>query len=408
MMPGEDITQELSELMAAGAGTPLEDAAFDRLARAVFELQFEGCNPYRAFCERRGKTPANTAHWIEIPAVPTSAFKEADLVSDRSPAARVFQTSGTTSGVRGRHILSARALELYRASALPMFLHYMLPDLERIPPAEGGPETARQRPRTSLLPVVFGPRANDVPYSSLYFMIEEVCRAFCAEEPRHVLGPEGLDRGALRQALVEAEGQGRPMLLLGTALAFQGVCQWLAADGERFFLPEGSRIMETGGLKGSTTATTPHGLRAALSDRLGLDPRSVVSEYGMTEACSQFYEDALRANWVACEFITEIPDRESGRRIKYGPPWARAVICDPETLEPVEAGSPGALRLVDLANRFSISFLQTEDLAVAPRAGERGLGSAPFIYLGRVAGAEARGCSLVAEEWARATKGQGS
>jgi hypothetical protein len=164
--------------------------------------------------------------------------------------------------------------------------------------------------------------------------------------------------------------------------------------------------METGGTKGAHVEITAAGLRAALADRLGLDPRAVVGEYGMTEACSQFYESTLRAMADSCELADSPGDDD--QRLKFGPPWVRAVICDPETLEPADPGTAGVLRLVDLANLHSISPLQTEDLALAPGSGTSGIGSAPFVYLGRATGAEARGCSLVSEEWARSTGGPGS
>ena len=44
---------------------------------------------------------------------------------------------------------------------------------------------------------------------------------------------------------------------------------WTGLAVMAFFLPEGSRAMETGGTKGLRVATTPQDLRAALSDRLG-------------------------------------------------------------------------------------------------------------------------------------------
>jgi hypothetical protein len=397
-----EVAGDLRRLMAVGAGTTLDDAGFDRLARAVFARQFEGCKPYRKFCERRGRAPGDISHWSEIPAVPTGAFKEMELISDPAPVVRVFETSGTTGAARGRHLFSEHALDLYRASLHPTFLHYLLPDLERFPAASADAPT----PRSSLLPVVLGPRASELPTSSLFFMIDEVCRRYFSTLPRHVFGSDGLDHETLHGALVESESTGRPLMLLGTALAYQAVCEWLAGSGERFFLPEGSRAMETGGTKGLRVATTPKNLRAALDDRLGLDPRAIVSEYGMTEACSQFYEGTLRDLEESCE--VDPRSEENERRFKFGPPWVRALVCDPETLDPAPPGTTGVLRLFDLANLYSISFLQTEDLALAPEPGDAGPGSAPFVYLGRVAGAEARGCSLVSEEWMRATGGPGS
>jgi hypothetical protein len=145
--------------------------------------------------------------------------------------------------------------------------------------------------------------------------------------------------------------------------------------------------METGGSKGRRRAIEPAALRAKLSEAFGIAEEMMVNEYGMTEACSQFYDGSLR---------------EDGRE-KRGPAWARALICDPETLEPAAAGKTGIVRWVDLANCYSLSFVLTEDLARAGNEGKHGPGTAPFTLLGRAEGAEARGCSLAAEEWSRVT-----
>ena len=60
---------------------PWKEKAFQGVAQEVFGWQFELCDPYRSFCERRGVTPSSVSDWREIPAVPTTAFKYFDLVS---------------------------------------------------------------------------------------------------------------------------------------------------------------------------------------------------------------------------------------------------------------------------------------------------------------------------------------
>lgn len=62
----------------------------------------------------------------------------------------------------------------------------------------------------------------------------------------------------------------------------------------------------------------------------------------------------------------------------------------PETGQPVEEGQTGLIRVFDLANVYSVMAVQTEDLAV-----RRGDG---FELVGRAALAEARGCSLMAQQ----------
>ena len=347
---------------------PLDDAAFDGLARETFAAQFAACAPYRAYCERTGRTPEAIRHWTEILAVPQSAFKDAELYSDTGTPVRVFETSGTTVGRPGRHLLSERALGLYERSMLATFRHFVLPEIEG---------------RSALAPICLAPSSAEVPRSSLSFMIDGVCRAFCAGDPARAVWGGALHVDDLRSALARCERDGRPALLLGTSLAFLDACDAL---GEPYELPSGSRLMETGGTKGRQVAIGRPELRAKLAAAFGLDEAAIVNEYGMTEACSQFYEQTLRG----------------GARELAGPPWARALVCDPETLEPSKPGETGVVRLVDLANRYSVSFVLTEDLAIAAAEGPHGPGSAPFRVLGRASGAEARGCSLAAEEWARA------
>src|SRR5688500_6545912 len=98
---------ELDELFGRGVGTALPDREFDRLALEVFRYQFDRYAPYGAFCRARGRIPETVASWTEIPALPTSAFKVAELTTLAPDEIQVvYHTSGTTQGGRpGRHLL---------------------------------------------------------------------------------------------------------------------------------------------------------------------------------------------------------------------------------------------------------------------------------------------------------------
>ncbi|HSF41208.1 MAG TPA: hypothetical protein VLT87_15530, partial [Thermoanaerobaculia bacterium] len=114
---------------------------------------------------------------------------------------------------------------------------------------------------------------------------------------------------------------------------------------------------------------------ARLGAWLGVPPEFVVREYGMTELTSQCYTRSL---------LGGDPD------LFVAPHWVRVRVLDPETLAEVPAGTPGLLSVFDLANLGSAVHVLTEDLGVAEGDG--------FRLLGRAAGAELRGCSLVVEE----------
>jgi len=79
---------------------------------------------------------------------------------------------------------------------------------------------------------------------------------------------------------------------------------------------------------------------------------------------------------------------QSSSRPFHFPPWARVQIISPETAREVSEGETGLIRVLDLANVYSVMAVQTEDLGI-----RRGNG---FALAGRAAAAEPRGCSLQA------------
>ncbi len=105
------------------------DAAFNELALPLFALQFSAVAPYRKFCEARKVSPQTIQHWSQIPALPTSAFKELEISSLRTEErTHVFHSSGTTEQIPSRHFHSADSLAVYEASLLPWFQQYFLGD----------------------------------------------------------------------------------------------------------------------------------------------------------------------------------------------------------------------------------------------------------------------------------------
>ena len=90
------------------------DKAFNSFALELFALQFSHNAPYRKFCEARGSSPQNVKHWSDIPAIPTSAFKEFEL-SCLPPGHRtkVFHSSGTTEHKPSRHFHNDESLAIY-------------------------------------------------------------------------------------------------------------------------------------------------------------------------------------------------------------------------------------------------------------------------------------------------------
>jgi hypothetical protein len=357
-----ELRTALLERIAKRTDASLGDGEFDRLARAIFAHQFRCNSPYRSFCERRGSSPASISHWTEIPAVPVDAFRAVPLVcGDPADAAVVFRTSGTTGGARrGEHHLPE--LGLYDAALAAGFAAHLLPD----------------GARTTIVSLIPSPQTQ--PDSSLSHMAGETVRRFGAPASGFFVEGDGIETDRLTGGLRRAEESGDPLCLLGTAFAFVHWLDALQRSGERFRLPAGSRLMETGGFKGRSREVPRAELYGAFAEWLGIAPEWCVNEYGMTEMSSQFY-DAAAGDSAAAELAD---------RLHRGPPWVRTRAVDPETLEPLPDGETGVLRHWDLANLHTVAVLQTADLGVTYPGG--------FRLLGRAPAAEARGCSIAMDE----------
>ncbi|TVP74519.1 MAG: acyl-protein synthetase [Gemmatimonadales bacterium] len=365
-MTGAGLRGRLLAIMDAhGRGGAVDPVQVEELAVEVLRYQATHGRVYGALCRRRGIDPARVDRWEAFPPVPVRAFQAFDVeaVEDGAGAPEaIFRTSGTTGGPRGVH--RVHDLELYHRSLLAHARRSLVPLPGRV---------------VALLP---SPRAR--PDSSLVHMVGQFARYGGAggEEGFHASPEWVLDTAGFEAALEEAQVAGEPVLVAGTAFAFVHWLDGRPAGARHHVLPAGSRVVETGGFKGRSREVEPAELHSLLSAALGVPGGAIVNEYGMTEMLSQFWEP---------------PDARvhpPGERWHEGPPWVRTRILDPDTLEPAEAGAPGVLCHLDLANLHSASLLLTEDVGVP--AGPPGRGG--FRVPGRVQGAPPRGCSLAMEE----------
>ena len=338
---------------------------FNELALELFSLQFALNSAYRKICERRQLTPKTVLQWTQIPAVPAAAFKELELTS-LAPAERmtVFHSSGTTEQKPSRHFHCAESLAVYVASLWNWFCQTVIE-----PSAFGVQPSAL---------FVLTPPPAPVPHSSLVYMFETVRQKLGAPETAFVgqLAADGawtLDFAAIMDVLSPRfqTPDPRPFCLLGTAFSFVHLLDFLAERDLRIELPAGSRVMETGGYKNRSRTMPKPELHALITERLGVPRKNIICEYGMSELNSQAYASEIQ---------------NSERRFHF-PPWARVQIISPETGLEVAEGETGLIRIFDLANVFSVSAIQTEDLGV-----RRGDG---FELIGRAQLAEPRGCSLM-------------
>ncbi len=353
------LDRELLERIAAWrvGGRSVSETTFNDLALRLLAYQLEYNKPYARYCASLGVTHASMpSTWQEIPAVPAAAFKEATLATfDPAVARLAFETSGTTPGMSGRHYMERT--DLYDHAALAAFDRFVLPDAAKLRFFNCVPNPAQR------------------PQSSLGHMMAHVASMRGYATTGWYIDGDILLADPFLDDVGGAIERGQPICIATTAFALAHLLDELDARGVALTLPEGSRIVETGGFKGRTRVTSPSELYERTSGAFGVPPCAIISEYGMTELSSQYYDAPGQRG-------------KPELRRKVAPPWLRCRVVgyDGKTLAD---GTVGALVHVDLANRSSCIAIATEDLGVQYADGLR--------LVGREASAPLRGCSLDAE-----------
>lgn len=298
----------------------------------VFRFQAEACAPYREYLELLGVDPAAVECPKQIPFLPIELFKSHRVYCGSNPPQQIFTSSSTTGQTPSRHYVAD--LRIYEEAFTRSFeLFY-------------GP--VEQTAIFALLPNYLEREG-----SSLIYMVEGLIR-------RGGGGFYLYDHDALLRDMEAHQGK---KILLGVSYAL-----WDLAEEQRGALHD-VIVMETGGMKGRREELPREEFHRLLCDAFGV--QSIHSEYGMAELMSQAYSD--------------------GNGIFRTPPWMRICVRDlndPFRLLP--SGATGGVNLIDLANLYSCSFLQTQDLGKLYEDGS-------FRILGRISGSEIRGCNLLVQ-----------
>jgi len=328
---------------------------FDEMARAVFAYQVAHCAVYKRYCalvaDRQQRLfdlrPTGAGNVFEEPStfrkeppfLPVDAFKHAPVTSfpaEQSQA--VFESSGTGRSIPSRHYVYD--LRIYERAVISNFRRVF---------GEG-----------PFLIIAYLPEYAE--RSSLVYMVRHLIQSYGEEGSGFFLD----DTGILEDAADRADAQGSRLMVIGAAF---GLIDLL--DTRKRKLPDDSLVIETGGMKTYTREITREVLHHRLADGFGIDRKQVISEYGMCELMSQCYT--------------------RGGEIFFPPAWARFTVVDPfDGASHLPEGVSGALAVIDLANMYSCSFLLTGDRAVRQGSG--------FKLLGRLSGAELRGCNFLLED----------
>lgn len=308
-------------------------AAFEEAAVGVFRFQAERCGPYREYLRLIGTNPKEITELGKIPFLPIELFKTHEIYSAAAPPEKVFTSSATTGMVPSRHPVAD--LSLYEESFTRGFeLFY------------GDPG--------NLAIFALLPNYLERSGSSLVYMADRLIKDSAGG---------GFYLYDLEKLVSDLQKCNKPQIVLGVSYAL-----WNMAEKYPHQM-KNTIIMETGGMKGQRAELPKPEFHALLCDVFGVE--SIHSEYGMAELLSQAYS--------------------AGQGIFRCPPWMKVTardINDPFTALPADA--TGGINIIDLANLYSCSFIQTQDMGKVHEDGS-------FEILGRITGSEIRGCNLLVQ-----------
>lgn len=311
-------------------------AAFSSLCLDVFYYQALACKPYKTYLQHLGVNPRDIKTAEEIPFLPIRFFKEQKVYASNKPEELIFTSSSTTGMGESKHFVSDAGI--YKESFRKGFKQFY-----------GEPSNY------TILALL--PSYLERSSSSLTYMVEDLIRQSGQPDSGFFLH----NHSELFDILCRLKEAQKPCLLFGVSF---GLLDFIESFPISF--PE-LIVMETGGMKGRRKEMIREELHGLLCKGFGVE--SIHSEYGMTECLSQAYS--------------------KGNGIYHCPPWMRILtrdIYDPFSY--VKHGATGGVNVIDLANLYSCSFIETQDLG---RVYENGT----FEILGRFDSSDVRGCNLL-------------
>lgn len=310
--------------------------AFNDLALKIFHFQFENNSVYRQYVQSLGIQVSNIATVNEIPFLPIEFFKSHKVISHNKPNAIIFTSSGTTGMSTSKHLVAN--LSLYENSFLKsMALFY------------GKPE--------DYVYLALLPSYLERDGSSLIYMAEKLIEKSNHKESGFYLD----DYAGLQKTLIKLKSSNKKTILLGVTYALLDMTEQFPTNFPELI------VMETGGMKGKRKEMVREDLHSVLTKGFGV--KHIHSEYGMTELLSQAYS--------------------KGDGIFNCPPWMKVMVRDiNDPFAYVKNGKTGGINVIDLANLYSCSFIETKDLG-------KNLAENSFEVLGRFDNSDVRGCNLL-------------
>jgi len=314
----------------------LSQTDFLELAIETFRFQVDNVPVYQKFVKYLGVNVSSVNRLEQIPFMPISLFKTHKVLANDLTEELVFTSSGTTGMQTSKHYVAY--VDWYQQSYRMGF------EL-----AFGSP---KQYCILALLPTYL-----ERGGSSLVYMVEDLIQS--SHHPSSGFYLNQYDQ--LAHTIIQLEQQKQPTLLIGVSYALLDLIE------RHQFKLNYIKIIETGGMKGQRKELIKEEFYTNLKEGFGVS--TIYSEYGMTELLSQAYSNA--DGMYNC------------------PPWMQVLIRDVnDPFHYMPDSKSGGINIIDLANRYSCSFLATQDLGQINADGS-------FGVLGRFDHSDIRGCNLL-------------
>lgn len=307
---------------------------FNSVCLEIFRYQLINNKIYSDYLSNLKIKSEKINHYTEIPFLPIDLFKT-HYISCKPTAEVVFSSSGTTSEKTSKHHVFD--INIYKQSIIEGFRQFY-----------GNP--------SDFCFLALLPSYLEKLDSSLVFMVNYL---MSLSNNNHGFYMYNFDD--LFKSLMKNETENKKTILIGVSYA-------LIDFSEKYnFKLKNTLIIETGGMKGKRTELTKEELHSLLSKNF--NTVNIHSEYGMTEFLTQSYS--------------------TGFGLFRSPSWKKILIR--ETYDPFSylgTESTGGINVIDLANIYSCSFIETKDLGKMHSDGR-------FEVLGRFDNSDIRGCNML-------------
>ena len=313
------------------------NAEFNDLAIEVARFQYKYCDVYNKYCNAINRIPSKIEKIEKIAFLPIDFFRTKRVLAKGIIEQQMFLSSGTTNENSSKHFVAD--ISIYERNFMEGFKQFY-----------GSPE---EYCFLALLPSYL-----ERSGSSLVYMVNQLIKLSNHPESGFFI----TDLEILISILKEKLKKGKKVILIGVSFALLELAEKYVFDFDTTNLV----VMETGGMKGKRKEMIRGELHSILCKSFNV--LQIHSEYGMTELLSQAYsiKDGIYQN---------TPRMKIFRR-------------DPTDPLNIDKRGYGAANIIDLANIYSCSFIETQDIC-------RINDDESFEILGRIDNSQIRGCNLL-------------